>query len=119
LWSIHAVEAMRKHACKGVVEALNSFPPEQGSSTTESEETDEAEARKVADHNKHLRVQRLFDSLYLSSAFCSTSRDDLADVLSMLKEAAGVDAAAEQRITKSAHEYWKRTSLLFGLLAIR
>jgi hypothetical protein len=66
-----------------------------------------------------LRIQRLFDSLYLSLAFCSTSRDDLADVLSMLKEAAEVDAAAEQRITKSAHEYWKRTSLLFGLLAIR
>jgi hypothetical protein len=122
VWSIRAVDAVKKHACEGLVEALNSFPPEQDSIATDSTETDESEAGaetgKVAEHNKHLRIQRSFDALYLSSAFCSTSPDDLADVLCTLKEAAGVDAAAEQRMRKSANEYWKRTSLLFGLLAV-
>jgi hypothetical protein len=54
----------------------------------------------------------------LSAALDPKSRDVLKDVLSTLQKAAEIDAAAEQRMEKSAAEYWKRTNLLFGLLAI-
>lgn len=120
IWSACAVEAVRKHACEGLVKVLDAYPPEQEPRSTEGEESGDAdaEAEKSAEHSKNVRVQRLFDALYLSSAFATTSRDALGDVLSALQEAAGVDKAAEQRMTKSANEYWKRTSLLFGLLAV-
>ena len=87
---------------------------DQGEETSDAAEASE----KTADHNKELRVQRLFDALCLSSALGSKSRDVLKDISSTLQEAAEVDAAAEQRMEKSAAEYWKRTNLLFGLLAI-
>lgn len=119
VWSARAVEAVKKHACEGLVKVLDTYPPEEESKLAEGGETGEADfdAEKVAEHSKNVRVQRLFDALYLSSAFDSTSRDALGDALSALQEAAGVDKAAEQRMTKSANEYWKRTSMLFGLLA--
>jgi hypothetical protein len=60
----------------------------------------------------------LFDGLYLSSALDSKSRDALKSTLSTLQKTTDIDAAAEQRMEKSATEYWKRTNLLFGLLAV-
>ena len=76
-------------------------------------EGEDREKRKV------LRVQRLFDAWYLSSALDSKAQHALKDVLANLQKAADVDEAAKQRLSKSAEEYWKRTSLLFGLLAER
>jgi hypothetical protein len=120
LWSPRAVEVVRTHVGASLVNVLDKFPPEQQAVSAEGEETsDAAEAsEKTADHNKELRVQRLFDALYLSAALGSKSRDALKGVLSTLQKAAEVDAAAEQRVNKNATEHWKRTNLLFGLLAI-
>lgn len=120
LWSPRAVEAVRTHVGASLENVLDKFPPEQQAVSTEGEETsDAAEAyEKTADHNKELRVQRLSDALYLSAALGSKSRDALKGVLSTLQKAGEIDAAAEQRVEKNATEYWKRTNLLFGLLAI-
>ena len=120
LWSGRAVEAVRKHASTNLADVLNKFPREQEAASTKSDEAGDAveSAEKTASHDKELRVQRLFDTLYLSAALDSKSRDVLGSVRSTLRKSAEVDAAAEQRMEKSTAEYWKRTSLLFGLFAI-
>jgi hypothetical protein len=102
------------------VNVLDKFPPEQQAVSAEGEGTSGAAeaSEKATDHNKELRVQRLFDGLYLSSALDSKSRDALKSTLSTLQKTTDIDAAAEQRMEKSATEYWKRTNLLFGLLAV-
>jgi hypothetical protein len=120
LWSGRAVNVVRKHVGTNLADALGNFTPHQESVSTENEETSNAAepVGKEADHGKYLRTQRLFDALYLSSALGSSSQDVLESIVSTLQETAEIDAAAEQRIKKSAAEYWKRTSLLFGLLDI-
>jgi cytochrome c551/c552 len=77
------------------------------------------------DRHKNLCLQRLFDALYFSSAFCSAmapatkqAGPSLQDLIAKLREAAGVDSQAEQRMAKSASEAWKRTGLLFRLLLL-
>ena len=120
LWSGRAVEAVRKHVGTSLADVLNNFSPEQGDVSAESGEANGGteSAEKTASHSRELRVQRLFDTYYLSSALNLKSRDVLKGISSTLQKAAEVDAAAEQRMDKSAAEYWKRTNLLFGLLAI-
>lgn len=120
LWSGRAIEAVRKHVGTSLEEVLNNFPPEQEAVSAKGEEASDTmePAEKTTSHDKELRVQRLFDALYLSSALNSKLRDGLKGILATLQKAAEVDAAAEQRMEKSAAEYWKRTNLLCGLLAI-
>ena len=120
LWSGRAVETVRKHVGTSLADVFDNFPPEQEPISTEGEETSEAaeSAEEGSNHKKELRVQRLFDALYLSSALGSALQDFSKSLFSTLREAAEIDASAEQRMAKSATEYWKRTSLLFGLLAI-
>lgn len=138
LWSGHAVEAVKKHACESLGEVLNTFPPapdvppatKQEASTNGEKESEgskdaeaEAEPRNKStadsnDRNKLLRIQRLFDASYLSSALDPKTQHALKDLLSTLQEAAGMDEAARQRVAKSSEDYWKRTGLLFGLLAV-
>jgi hypothetical protein len=120
LWSNGAVDAVRKHVGATLADVLDKFAPEQEVVSAESEESSDAAepVEKTGSHDRELRVQRLFDALYLSSALGSESQDVLKGVLSKLKKASEVDAAAEQRMEKSVAEYWKRTNLLFGLLAV-
>ena len=120
LWSSRAVETVRKHVGTSLADALNNFAPERESVPTDSEGTNDAAepTEEVSNHKKELRVQRLFDALYLSSALGSASQEFSKSLFPTLREAAEIDAATEQRMVKSATEYWKRTGLLFGLLAI-
>ncbi|CAL3965717.1 unnamed protein product [Diplocarpon coronariae] len=65
-------------------------------------------------------IQSLFDVLLLQSAFERPdpgSEDGLITLGSTMEEKLELDAAARKRLRVSAKEYWKRTSLLFGLLA--
>ena len=120
LWSPYAVDAVKKHVATNLADVLDNFSSEQEPVPAKSEETNDAAepAEQASHHTTELRVQRLFDALYLSSAVGSLSQDVLKSTFSTLQGAAGVDTAAEQRMAKSATEYWKRTSLLCGLLAI-
>ncbi|GAB7327013.1 hypothetical protein MBLNU13_g10955t1 [Cladosporium sp. NU13] len=120
LWSGRAVEAVRNHVGMSLAGVLNNFPRKQEAVSTEKHEASDAAepVEKTAGQDNELRVQRLFDTLYLAAALDLKSRDVLKSILSTLQKAAEVDATAEQRIEKSAVEYWKRTNLLFGLLAI-
>ncbi|CAN8096910.1 unnamed protein product [Discula destructiva] len=80
----------------------------------------EAEEAALANKlHKDLLIQWLFDIAMLRDAIGSSSY--AAQELSALEEAVWekteiVDAAARQLLNKTSQEYWKRSSLLFGLL---
>ncbi|KAK2628460.1 hypothetical protein QTJ16_001563 [Diplocarpon rosae] len=65
-------------------------------------------------------IQSLFDVLLLQSALelpDPGAEDGLVTLGSTIEEKLELDAAARKRLRVSAKDYWKRTSLLFGLLA--
>lgn len=75
------------------------------------------------DVNQDSRTQLLFDMLYLD---VTTARgggigdrinDDLAGLLQVVEIEVGLDEGSRRRMRRSAEEYWKRTSLMFALLA--
>lgn len=70
-----------------------------------------------AEH-KDLLVQWLFDVSYLRCCLdMPSATDGLRALEELVFQRTQLDVQARQRITKMAQEYWKRTSLLFGLLA--
>jgi hypothetical protein len=85
-----------------------------GSVITESDKpTDAPSAEAVHDW----KAQLLFDTHYLANMLGEPNQ--LADVVERVQKSADLDVAAAKAIRKSAQEYWKRTELLFGLLAER
>ena len=67
-----------------------------------------------------IRIQRLFDSLYLSHATAlktkETDKDAMEILTGQLRDRAHLENEGPERMEKSAEEYWKRTGMLFGLL---
>lgn len=74
----------------------------------------------LQDQTKDVLIQSLFDTLMLLQAFglseISTD-DELVDLGQELKKRTKLEAGSRKRLESAAKEYWKRTSLLFGLLA--
>ena len=70
---------------------------------------------------KEIHVQRLFDLLYLINATKLEDQESGNEVLMALQasiqENADLSSESTKRIKEGAEEYWKRTSLLFALLA--
>jgi len=70
-----------------------------------------------------VQVQRFFDVLYLENATRHRLQGAKAEAGGTLDLEASVDedinlsVESRQRLRKGADEYWKRTSLLFALLA--
>ena len=77
------------------------------------------------DSTRDLKVQKLLDISYLLNALTPAAKSTadineenrLATLQDSLVEELALDAREVSRIKKNAEEYWKRTSLLFGLLA--
>ncbi len=70
--------------------------------------------------NEEVLIQSLFDTLLLHSAFetlVTSSEDRLLALGKILETQIKLEAASRKRLQQAAKEYWKRTSLLFGLLA--
>ncbi|KAK4890831.1 hypothetical protein LTR27_010532 [Elasticomyces elasticus] len=75
---------------------------------------------KVSDARRNHQIQQLFDVLYLQRVMRHRNPTDgsgLQNVANELAESVQLDKASSERLRKSANEYWKRTHLLFGLLA--
>lgn len=141
IWSADAVFELKRVAANAVMEQLrdNEFTtrPVEGEDMTngnaqhddndeDDDDADDAkgdtlsstEASKAVDHNR--LIQNLFEMLYLRRGFhahSSEASNDLDSLVHTLRETAEVDDAMFERMQKSAGEYWKRTYLLFGLLA--
>ncbi|KAI0429192.1 hypothetical protein F5Y09DRAFT_311017 [Xylaria sp. FL1042] len=89
---------------------------------TSEEDDDNAKnaAQKTSERSKDVFVQWLFD-VNLLQHYLSIGNNDsdkaMKDLASEVLEKTGLDSQAERRLAKASQEYWKRTSLLFGLLA--
>ncbi|KAK4167598.1 hypothetical protein QBC43DRAFT_134771 [Cladorrhinum sp. PSN259] len=145
LWSPVAVKALKECLCEQLgevwLEAINKLTEakpvvekkaekeEEDKETAEGEaekedtpekEEAEAEAPTTEDH-KDLFIQWLLDVYYLEAFLGSQSsknEDQLKKLGETILEKTGLDSTtAKQRLSKAAQEYFKRTSLLFGLLA--
>ena len=65
-------------------------------------------------------IQATFDLLYLDKILAAShpNTSDLSTAISALKTKAELEDAGVERLRKSAGDYYKRTYLLFGLLAV-
>lgn len=87
------------------------------------EQSDASQAPMSPESRRDLLVQWVFDISLLRCSMGSppdsSSKDELEDLEEAVYQLSGLEssAAARQRLTRSAQDYWKRTSLLFGLLA--
>ncbi|KAJ6444781.1 Vps51/Vps67 [Purpureocillium lavendulum] len=137
LWTTAAVVAMKKYLCERLCNSwqkeLASFkseprpepPSAEDEGDTEKEDKEPGEAKASADKDgeqiRDVSTQWLFDIAFLSCSVGTISKEPSADLKKVENEVyahSGIDdESSRQRITKSAHDYWHRTSLLFGLLA--
>jgi len=90
-------------------------PPINGHTSASPSNQASSSAENEAVRTEKL-TQLLFDICYLQRAF-SSGESDLQDCAEKLRLRAVVDQVGLERLRKSAAEYWKRTYLLFGLLA--
>lgn len=114
---------------------VNGAADKMGQSTgNESETSDETQSKTEAcigvppntnaDKRRDILIQALFDICVLQhSLFLSTDGEDdhkdsnLSNLLHFLRERLDLLESSEKRLKQGAKEYWKRTSLLFGLLS--
>ncbi|KAF2969178.1 hypothetical protein GQX73_g4430 [Xylaria multiplex] len=87
-----------------------------------TEDVDDAKAtgEKTPKRSRDVFVQWLFDINLLQHYLNIGNTDSvkaMRDLSLEVLEKTGLDNEAERRLTKASQEYWKRTSLLFGLLA--
>ncbi|KAJ8120294.1 hypothetical protein O1611_g10403 [Lasiodiplodia mahajangana] len=91
----------------------------------EQEEDEDGEApadssEKTPERSKDVFIQWLFD-IHLLQHYLGIgdgeSDKTMKDLASEILEKTGLGSEAEHRLTKASGEYYKRTSLLFGLLA--
>lgn len=132
LWSPSAVSELKTQLTRKIISAANAAldklqemteSAENGAadgeqSDSSSSHTLEGEADTLRDHQKQL----YFDLLYFGHALTvrhagDTPESSLPEVAARLREAAGIDGDAVATLRKRAEEHWKRTQLLFGLLA--
>ncbi|KAK3692618.1 hypothetical protein B0T22DRAFT_19825 [Podospora appendiculata] len=147
LWSPVAVDGLRRHLRQRLSElwreavgslSNDALVGEEEKGEPDDDEADEAEAEaetkqkpdeeandekaKQLDQRRDLLVQWLFDisylGLFMRSPAGPSEGDELKDLEDAVYQQTGLDsAAARERLAKTSQEYWKRTSLLFGLLS--
>lgn len=134
-------EALRKHletALGSTLEELEAWKPntkgfksESKDDTSAQDDGEEKDAEDSQDtepiiesnspsHTEVLRdwkIQLFFDAMYLANMLGDASQ--LAGVAERVQKSADPNAQAVKAVRKLAQEYWKRTELLFGLLAKR
>ncbi|RAH70881.1 uncharacterized protein BO66DRAFT_348318 [Aspergillus aculeatinus CBS 121060] len=142
LWDASTVRCFKRTVQKELVkpiasrmEEFKSLSVQNGATDSEAEvndgeapnsngdETPQQKAEtKIADPYKYLQdhmIQLYFDASYFKSAFevGDSEASHLADVLETIRGELEPQLQVAKKIDKAAHEHWKRTYLLFGLLA--
>lgn len=105
---------------QGDKEAQDDGEEKDAEHSTETETTESAELPHSPSHTEVLRdwkVQLFFDAMYLANMLGDVTQ--LAGVAERVQKSADPGAEAVKAVQKLAQEYWKRTEMLFGLLAER
>ena len=90
---------------------------EDAGQETKAEEPAEEDADqkvKASPEKQDLLVQWLMDISYLGLSL--GSQDTLRELEETVSKESGLDTAAKERLAKASQDYFKKTSLLFGLL---
>ncbi|KAI1754327.1 hypothetical protein F4782DRAFT_50960 [Xylaria castorea] len=137
LWTTAAVKTFKRVCGQQLVdvwrkELVASVPdldmPDSASKVDEDKKSEASEddnsaketSEMTSERSKDVIIQWLFD-VYLLQHYLDIGHDDsdtiLKDLASDVLEKTGLDTEADNRLVKASREYWKRTSLLFGLLA--
>ncbi|KAL3425760.1 hypothetical protein PVAG01_02551 [Phlyctema vagabunda] len=91
----------------------------EDSETSEPTQDDQTKELRLV-RQKEWLIQALFDIYLLRCSLETAStagNDDFRQLKERVVELAELDASSKSRLEQSVNEYWKRTSLLFGLLA--
>jgi len=131
LWSPTAVRVLKQYLRAGLgqrwvaaLEAEDKKASSQvnGNTTNGEVATKHEDSPKVIEHGrtKEVLTQTLFDILVLQSSLDSSevsSEDELKALENTFESKLDLDPGSRKRLQQAAKEYWKRTSLLFGLLS--
>ncbi|OTA91842.1 hypothetical protein M434DRAFT_32369 [Hypoxylon sp. CO27-5] len=95
---------------------------QEESSSAEAEETSSKNEKAVAEKSeksKDIYIQWLYDIHLLQQCLGVdvSSEESFKAFVGEVFEKSGLESSATDRLAKASQEYWKRTSLLFGLLA--
>lgn len=137
LWSPSAVGVLKRHLRSELgrrwMNALNeqeAQKPSQISVDPRKEEADAGDATnepqntnvRAVDHatQNEVLIQSLFDILVLQSSLELSSAitdDELQELAESVESKLDLEPSSKKRLQQGAKEYWRRTGLLFGLLA--
>jgi hypothetical protein len=125
LWNPSAVSILKQKLNES---AIDSFSAKSGQlkpadNTEEEKETDGAEEKESSAEPglniaRDWKIQLLFDAFYIRDILSVQidGTEPLDELIETLQGEIGEDGSAGT-LQESAHEYWNRTQLLFGLLA--
>ena len=126
IWTTSAVSKLQEALRNAVTEIIRTKASDKAADTAArspdlSDSSMNSESSKLHDKTD-AKTQLLFDVLYLGTALSThmveVDKDDAFDeVCAAISNEACLPIAVSDRIRASAIDYWKRTSLLFGLLA--
>ena len=92
------------------VEAANDAP-----------DVDSADGPQPPENVSNTKIQKLFDLLYLSTATALKQEpqddDPIVPLQKFMEQDLALEESSNRRMRRAAEEYWKRTSLLFALIA--
>ncbi|KAI2612597.1 uncharacterized protein GGS25DRAFT_125652 [Hypoxylon fragiforme] len=94
--------------------SLDNAEEEEDKDASSSEKVPEAKSEK----SKDIYIQWIYDIHLLQQCLGSdvSSEEPFKAFVEEVFEKTGLESAAKERLAKTSQEYWKRTSLLFGLL---
>jgi hypothetical protein len=144
LWSPVAVLVLKNHLCElleSEIEAIKTPLGDEkapqikvnGHDKTEDgkasngvepeDQTSEESQKDVEDHaaiSKDILIQSLFDVMILKACLVplNVSSNQLVVLEKSLKKQTDLALSSNERLMQGAQDYWKRTSLLLGLLAL-
>ncbi|KAI9788534.1 MAG: hypothetical protein M1835_002220 [Candelina submexicana] len=140
VWSTAGTQAVKTTVKHKVAECLNiamaprmvngHHPGAEGESASQDDaestngapsHEEERARRSSSSASDDWKVQLVFDVLFLQRALATSQSEDSPEVLAALEHSFVDEMVLEvqlhERLRKSSQEYWKKTYLLFGLLA--
>lgn len=145
LWNPSSVAVFKRTLVKHTSNSLqsayeslsNSTSSASTSSTSSDNSTDSSESENKEGSSKSSessdqqpspellrdwKIQLIFDSIYLQRALATKgdsddNKNELSNVIDKIQEDVDLNKEFSKGLKKAAQEYWKRTELLFGLLA--
>ncbi|KAL2828219.1 hypothetical protein BDW59DRAFT_143370 [Aspergillus cavernicola] len=134
LWDTSTVQILQSALQKDLAGRVTSFPeilgspvdeskpaPAEGTPPTQNGDDHPVDGSNNAQYYKDLMLQLYFDTVFISSALTNkeAKQNPLGEVAETLRDSFGSETKPTTKtMDQRAKEYWHRTRLLFGLLAI-